>query len=70
VGTIPELRRLLEIAALDALALDNSVARVRAITAIVQVGAKLLEVSEFEHRLASLEDVLQSRQAQAAGWRP
>jgi len=41
LGTVADLRRLLEIAALDALSLDNSVARVRALTAIVQVGARL-----------------------------
>ena len=59
--TTHELRRLLEIAAFDALGLDNSVARVRALTAIVQVGARLLEVSEFEERLAALEATLRPR---------
>ena len=56
-----ELRRLLEIAAFDALGLENSVARVRAITAIVQVGARLLEAVEIEERVAALEAAMGSR---------
>src|SRR5262245_49116617 len=50
-----DLRRLVEVAAYDALSLDNSVARVRAITAIVTVGARLLETGELEDRVAQLE---------------
>ena len=68
LGTVTDLRRLLEIAALDALGLDNSVARVRALTAIVQVGARLLEVGEFEDRLAALESAIRQR-PQASGRR-
>jgi len=58
---IPGLRRVLEIAAVDALALENSVARVRALTAIVQVGARLLETGELEERLVALEAALEPR---------
>ena len=39
LATSNHLRRLLEIAATDALALENSIARVRALTTIAQVGA-------------------------------
>ena len=56
-------RRLLEIAALDALGLENSVARVRAITTVVQVGARLLEVSELQQRLEDLEAAVRPRRA-------
>jgi hypothetical protein len=66
LGSITDLRRLLEIAALDALGLENSIARARAITAIVQVGARLLEVGEFEERLEALEGVVQPRPQSAA----
>ena len=55
LATPDELRRLLEIAAFDALGLENSVARVRALTAIVQVGARLLETTELEERVSALE---------------
>jgi hypothetical protein len=50
-----------EIAAFDALGLENSVARVRALTAIVQVGARLLETGEIEERVAALEAAVVSR---------
>jgi hypothetical protein len=61
LATTPDLRRLLEIAAYDALGLENSVARVRAITAIVQVGARLLETGEIEDRVTALEEAVESR---------
>jgi hypothetical protein len=37
------------------LSLENSIARVRALIAIVLAGAKLLEMGELEERLAALE---------------
>lgn len=55
MGSIPNLQRLLEVAAYDALGLENSVARARVLTAIVTVAAKLLEVGELEERITSLE---------------
>jgi hypothetical protein len=61
LSTVPDLRRLLEVAAVDALGLDNSIARVRALTALVQVGARLLEVGELEPRIAVLESLLERR---------
>ena len=63
LATTIDLRRVLEIAALDALGLENSIARVRSLTAIVQVGARLLEVGEFEARLEALEGVVRPRLA-------
>lgn len=61
LASVGDLRRLLEIAAFDALSLDPSVARVRALTTIVQVGARLLEVGELEERLAAVEATLHPR---------
>lgn len=55
LGSTRELRRLLEVAAFEALGLENSVARVRVITSIVQVGARLLETGELEERVTALE---------------
>src|SRR5215210_1977732 len=60
LASTPDLRRLLEIAAYDALGLENSVARVRALTAIVQVGARLLETGEIEERVSTLEATIQA----------
>ena len=59
--SIVQLRRLLEIAAIDALGLENSIARVRALVALVQAGTKLLEAGETEDRLAAIEAVLEPR---------
>ena len=55
------LRRVLDIVVVDALSLENSVARLRVLTTVVQVGARLLEVGELEDRLAAVEDVLAPR---------
>lgn len=60
---------MLEIALTDTLALDNSVARARALIAIVQTGAKLLEVGEVEERLAALEAVIEPRRVALKGGR-
>ena len=61
LDSIPALRRLLEIALLDALGLENSVARSRVLISGVAVGAKLLEVGEHEERLAAIEATLGPR---------
>ena len=53
--TVVELRRLLQIAALDTLGLENSIARARTVGYLVGVAGKLLESGELEQRLAALE---------------
>jgi len=52
---IPKIRRLLEIAVFDTLALENSVARSRTLAYLAQIALKALEVGEFETRLEALE---------------
>jgi hypothetical protein len=47
LGDIDSVRRALEIAMLDALGLDNSVARGRLLLGIVTAGARPLEVDRF-----------------------
>ena len=64
-----DLKRLLEIATFDTLALDNSVARVRALVAIVQAGSKLFEVTELAERLSAIETVMRPRLKQPRGGR-
>lgn len=59
--TVPDLQRLLEIIAVDTLALDNSVARARTMVALVQAAAKLLEIGDFAQRLEALETVVEPR---------
>jgi hypothetical protein len=53
--SVAALRRLLEIAAFDTLALENSLARSRTLVAVVTAGSRLLEVGELEARIALLE---------------
>ena len=55
LNTIDEIRRLLEIAAIDVLGLDNGIARARVLVSIAQAGAKLLETGELEARIELLE---------------
>ena len=59
--SVEAVQRLLEIATLDALALENSVARVRALTYICQTGLKCLEQGELEDRIALLEAAVKGR---------
>jgi hypothetical protein len=64
-----DLKRLLDIAAYDALALDNSVARVRTLIALVEAGKKLFETTELEERVAQVESVMEARLKAGAGGR-
>jgi hypothetical protein len=59
--TFDDLQRLLEIAALDTLSLENSVPRNRVVIAAVMAGAKLRETGEQEERLAAIEAALGPR---------
>ena len=55
LGSIDAIRRILEVATTDALSLENSIARVRALISAALAAAKLLETGELEARLAVLE---------------
>lgn len=61
LGSVPDIRRLLDVAAFDALGLENSIARCRALVSIGLAAAKLLEVGEMEDRLAAIESALGPR---------
>ena len=52
---VPQVRRLLVIAVMDTLGLENSIARSRALAYLSQVALKMLEVGELEERLKALE---------------
>jgi hypothetical protein len=58
LGSIEAIRRILEIAVLDALGLENSIARSRVLVSAAMAAAKLLETGELEARLAALEATL------------
>jgi len=59
--TVTDIQRLLEIAVLDTLALENSVARSRTLAYLSQTALKCLEVGELEERLALLEAAVRNR---------
>jgi hypothetical protein len=61
LGDVGQVRRLLEIAVLDTLSLENSVARSRTLAYLAQVALKTLEVGEFEARLEALEATMGPR---------
>ena len=66
LGSIEAIRRILEIATLDALGLENSVARARVLIAAALAATKLLETGELEERLAALETAVRASPGTAA----
>ena len=59
---VGQVRRIVHIAVLDTLSLENSIARSRTLAYLAQVGLKALEVGEFEERLRSLEAAVKPRE--------
>src|SRR5688572_23592546 len=59
--TIADIRRLIGVAAYDALGLDNSINRVRALGYLAQVAVTMLENGEMEERLQAVEAALGPR---------
>jgi hypothetical protein len=59
--SIDQVQRILEVALLDTLGLENSVARSRTLAYLAQVALKLREAGQTEERLAALEETLRSR---------
>lgn len=66
--SVGAIRRLIEIAVLDTLGLENSIARSRTLAYLSQVALKVLEVGDFQERLQALEAALGPR-LQTAGKR-
>ena len=61
LDTVDGIRRVFEIATIDGMALDNTVARCRLLIAAGSAAVKLLEVGELEDRVEALEAVLGPR---------
>jgi hypothetical protein len=55
LGSVESIRRILEIATLDALGLENSIARARVLISAALAATKLLETGELEERIGTLE---------------
>lgn len=62
--TIEDIRRVIEIGVLDTLAIENSVARARALFWGCGVLIKLREVGDLEERLQAVEAALRPRRKQ------
>jgi hypothetical protein len=56
---VGQVRRLIVIAVLDTLSLENSIARSRTLAYLAQVALKALDAGEFEERLVALETAVQ-----------
>lgn len=69
LGSVEGIRRLLEIAVLDSLGLENSISRARTLAYLAQVAVKLLEAGELEDRLQALEEAMRPRVRALAGRR-
>jgi hypothetical protein len=61
LSSIPQIRRLVEVAVVDTLGLENSVARARTLAYLAQTATKLLEVGELEERLERVERAMGPR---------
>ncbi|MCL2149319.1 MAG: hypothetical protein FWH51_00020 [Dehalococcoidia bacterium] len=57
-----DIRRLIEVAALDTLSLENSLSRNRTLVYIAQVALRALETNEYEQRLIALEQAMRLQQ--------
>ncbi len=65
LADVDQVRRLLEIAALDTLSLENSVARSRTLAYLAQAALKALEVGELAERIDALERLVTPRLGKA-----
>ena len=64
--TVDGIRRLLQIAATDALAMESSPARSRQLVYIAMAALRVLEVRDFEQRLMGLEQSVSPNNTQLA----
>src|SRR3954463_536866 len=69
LDTVEDLRRLLQIAVIDTLGLENSISRSRTLGYLAQVGAQLLERGEQEQRRQELEALPRPRLVEAPSQR-
>jgi hypothetical protein len=63
--SIEDSQALLETITVETLALENSIARNRTLTAIVATGTKLIELGELAARVAAIEAVLDPARSRA-----
>ncbi len=59
--SVTQIRRLLEVAVVDTLSLESSIARSRALAYLAQMALRALEVGELEERVRALENLTRPR---------
>jgi hypothetical protein len=67
LDSVPSIRRILVVATIDALGLDNSIARSRTLISAAVAAAKLLETGELEERVEVLEQAMATARAASSG---
>lgn len=61
LASVDQIRRLVEVAVIDTLSIENSISRARTLAYLAQTATKLLEVGELEDRLQRVEQALGPR---------
>ena len=62
--TVDGIRRLIEVAVLDTLAMENSIARSRTLAYLAQTALRTLEVGDLEKRIVALEQSVRPQRGQ------
>jgi hypothetical protein len=57
LNSVDGIRRILEVAVLDTLAAENSIARSRTLAYLAQIALHTLELGDLENRIAALEEL-------------
>ena len=63
LATLDQIRRLLEIAVMDTLGLENSIARSRVLAYLAQVALRVVEAADLQERVVALETAVGPRLA-------
>ena len=61
LNSVEDIRRILEVAVFDTLAMENSIARSRTLAYLTQVALHTLELGNLEERIAALEEFTQGK---------
>jgi hypothetical protein len=61
LNSVDGIRRIVLIAVLDALSMENSMSRARTLAYLAQVALRMLDVGEMEERVAALEEMTKGK---------
>jgi len=64
LGSVAQVRRLLEVAVVDTLGLENSIPRSRTLAYLAQVALRTLQVGDLDQRIVALEQAVQGKREQ------